>query len=107
MRCKQGQMAWVLKAANPQNVRKIVTVAQYIGYYNQGEKFMYNELECEAVITDNYWWVTTSPSTPFVTGFGETTRAFIPDTHLEPFKPDVLDDDETTEREKDKELTAE
>lgn len=102
MRCKQGDMATVIRSMNPANTMRIVTVVSYIGYYKQGERFEYNGNECEAIITDNYWWIDTSGS-PFASdGYGEISRAYIPDTWLKPIPPDVLD--ETTEKTKDLEL---
>lgn len=101
MRCKQGDMATVIRSINPANTMRIVTVHQYIGYFNQGEKFDYNGNECEAVITDNYWWIDTSGS-PFKSdGYGEISRAYSPDTWLQPIPPDLLDDDESTEHTND------
>lgn len=101
MRCKQNDMATVIRSLNPANVMKIVTVKSYIGYFNQGEKFEYNGAECEAVITDNYWWVDTS-GTPFISGsHGEISRGYSPDLWLQPIRPDMLDDDEVVEKSKD------
>lgn len=103
MRCEQGDIAIILKAQNPANVSKIVKVVQYIGYLSQEEVFVYNDILCKAVITDHYWWVLAEGS-PLETNAGTTSKAYMPDLWLQPIRPDLLDDDEDTVKEKDEEL---
>jgi hypothetical protein len=94
MRCKAGDLAIVLRSVSGKNEGRIVSVAQYIGYYHAEESFEYNGIRCQVPITDNYWWIT-SPN-EMETYVGPTTKAYGPDTWLKPIRPDVLDDGEET-----------
>lgn len=91
-RCSTGDMAWVIKSVVASNLRKIVTVNGYIGYFNAGDGFEHSNLFCRVPITDHYWWIS-NPS-GIDTAVGPTTIAVCPDTWLEPIKPTLLDDDE-------------
>lgn len=94
MRCKQGDLAVILKSVSGLNDGKIVTVEQYLGYFQALETFNHNGIECRVPITDHYWWIY-CPS-GLATYMGETSRAYGPDTWLKPLPPDLLGDDEET-----------
>lgn len=94
MRCKQGDLAIVLKSVTGTSDGKYVTVCEYIGYFNAEEHFVHNGIHCQVPITDNYWWIE-CPS-GFQTPYGPTKRAYGPDTWLKPIPPDLLDDTEET-----------
>jgi len=92
MRCRQGDLAYVVVAMNESNIGKIVHVHSYIGFYTQNELFEYKGQQCGAPVTDNYWWVE-AQGIPLETNHGEISRAYIPDTWLRPIPSDFLDDD--------------
>lgn len=94
MRCKVGDLAIIIRSVTGKNDGKIVSVVEYLGYFNANEEFVYNGITCRVPITDNYWWIT-SPS-EMQTYVGPTNKAYGPDTWLKPLRPDQLDDGEET-----------
>lgn len=94
MRCKQDDLAIILKSVSGANTGKIVTVAEYIGFIQQNEFFEYRGVGYRVPITDNYWWVTTPrDKSGFDTHEGETSKGYIADLWLQPIRPDLLKDD--------------
>jgi hypothetical protein len=93
-RCSQGDLAWIIKSLIPSNVRKIVTVKEYIGFFEAEQGFTHNGIYCRVPITDHYWWIECPHGLD--TYFGPISAAVGPDTWLEPIKPDALDDGEET-----------
>lgn len=106
MRCKQGQLAIIIKSMTGSNDGRVVTVAEYIGYLQQHQQFEYRGTVLAAPITDHLWWVTTSADRPLDTPMGPTTKAFIPDTWLKPILPDDDQDDATTKKDREDALSA-
>lgn len=97
MRCKQGDLAILLKSVTGRSDGKIVDVKQYIGFFNAEEIFVHNGINCSVPITDHYWWIHSSSG--FETPYGSTSIAYSPDTWLKPLPPDLLDNTEETGRE--------
>lgn len=91
-RNKVGHMAIVKKSTILKNVGKIVTIDSLLGYFNEGEKIVYNNIEGTAWISDFFFWV--SCPSGFETKFGPTSKGCSPDTWLEPLNPDLLGDEE-------------
>lgn len=93
-RCKQGQMAWIIKSLMPENIGKQVSIVGYIGYFEAEQSFEYNGMTIRVPVTSHYWWVTcpSGLSTPV----GETSKGVGPDIWLQPIDPDLLSDDEET-----------
>lgn len=100
MRCEKDDVAFIIKAMNNANLNKVVDVVDYIGFFNAGDLFTYNNMECGAIVTDHYWWIV-SKGTPFVTGFGEMSKSYTADTWLWPLKGDLSGDDTDTDLGKD------
>jgi hypothetical protein len=96
MRCKKGDLAFVLRTVTGNYVGHIVDVAEYIGYMNEGDVFEVNGIMCKAMITDNYWWIDATSPRGFETPYGPTSRAYSPDTWLKPIPPDLLSKDTET-----------
>jgi hypothetical protein len=92
MKCKQGDTAKIIYSLRPENVGRIVKVAEHIGRYEAGSLFQYRGMPCQAAITDNYWWIEAEDLSIML---GPSPRAYIPDSWLEPIRP------------KDKKLTKE
>lgn len=97
MKNKVGQDAFITDAFRDSNLGKRVQVVEYIGFLQKDEMFEYNGIQMKAVIADNYFWVY-SPA-GLETPFGETNKAYAPDSWLRPIKPDqqVKTKDETLE----------
>lgn len=93
-RCSAGDLAWIIKSLMPSNIRKIVQVKEYIGYFNANEGFEHRGIFCKVPITDHYWWIECTEGID--TFMGPMNVAVGPDTWLEPIKPELLDDDEET-----------
>jgi hypothetical protein len=86
MKCEQGDLAKIIMSVRPTNVGKTVLVAEYIGHFQSGENFNFRGINCTALITDHYWWIESEFG--LKNQLGETPRAYIPDTWLEPIRPE-------------------
>lgn len=84
MKCEPGDLAKIIMSLRPENIGKTVIVDTYIGHFTQGEMFDFRGIPCKAQITDHYWWVASDSLT---NGYGDTPKAYIPDTWLEPLRP--------------------
>jgi hypothetical protein len=81
-------MAKIIYSIRPSNLGKTVLVDEYIGHFKEGELFDFRGIQCKAMITDHYWWIATEYG--LTNMLGDTPKAYIPDTWLEPLRPDKL-----------------
>jgi hypothetical protein len=88
MRCEKGDMAKIIYSVRPSNLGKTVLVDEYIGQFKEGEMFDFRGVPCKAMVTDHYWWISTEFG--LTNMLGETPKAYIPDTWLEPLRPTKL-----------------
>lgn len=88
MKCEKGDLAKIIMSLRPQNIGKTVLVEEYIGHLKQGEEFEFRGIVCKAQITDHYWWIATEYGLQNM--LGDTPKAYIPDTWLEPIRPESL-----------------
>jgi hypothetical protein len=88
MKCEKGDLAKIIYSIRPANIGKTVLVDNYIGHFKQGEEFDFRGVVCKAQITDHYWWIATEYGLQNM--LGDTPKAYIPDTWLEPIRPDKL-----------------
>lgn len=88
MKCEKGDVAKILISIRPQNIGKVVLVEDYIGHFKQGDTFDFRGIVCKAQITDHYWWIATEHGLQNM--LGDTPKAYIPDTWLEPLRPGKL-----------------
>lgn len=88
MKCKQGDLAVIKFSVRPENIGRIVKVAESIGRYEAGTLFQYRGMPCQAAITDHYWWIEAEDLSIML---GPSPRAYIPDSWLEPIKSDKKD----------------
>jgi len=88
MKCEQGDIAKIIYSLRPQNVGKTVLVETYIGHFQQGDEFDFRGIVCKAQITDHYWWIATEYGLQNM--LGDTPKAYIPDTWLDPVRPEKL-----------------
>ena len=86
MKCEQGDLAKVIHSLRKENVGKIVLVEEYIGNFKAGETFDFRGVSCMIPITDHYWWIS---GQGLSNQFGDTPKAYIPDSWLEPIRPDA------------------
>lgn len=86
MKCKQGDIAKIIMSLRPENIGKTVLVDEYIGHFAQGEEFQFRGIVCKALISDHYWWISTDHG--LTNMLGDTPKAYIPDTWLEPIRPE-------------------
>lgn len=101
MICKQGDLAYIKKAIRPENIGRIVTCKEMLGYFIKGETYTYNGEVWMAADTD-YMWVVTSNS-GVETMYGTAKEVFCPDSWLKPIRGDLTPDEVTN---KDLELTS-
>jgi hypothetical protein len=85
MKCKTGDLARVIFSIRPENIGRIVKVKEYIGKFDQGEQFQFRGMPCMCAVSDHYWWIEASDLT---IGIGMSPQAYIPDTWLEPIRPE-------------------
>ena len=88
MKCEKGDMAKIIYSVRPSNLGKTVLVDEYIGHFKEGELFDFRGIQCKAMITDHYWWIATEFG--LTNMLGDTPKAYIPDTWLEPLRPGNL-----------------
>lgn len=88
MKCEQGDLAKILMSIRPSNIGKMVLVENYIGHFKQGETFEFRGIPCKALITDHYWWIATEYG--LTNMLGDTPKAYIPDTWLDPIRPEKM-----------------
>lgn len=86
MKCEQGDIAKIIMSLRPSNIGKQVLVEEYIGHLKEGEEFVFRGIPCKALITDHYWWIATEYGLQNM--LGDTPKAYIPDTWLEPIRPE-------------------
>jgi hypothetical protein len=88
MKCEKGDMAKIIYSVRPSNLGKTVLVDEYIGHFKEGDVFDFRGVPCKALITDHYWWISTEFG--LINMLGDTPKAYIPDTWLEPLRPTKL-----------------
>jgi hypothetical protein len=88
MKCEQGDIAKIIMSIRPTNIGKQVLVDTYIGHFKEGEEFDFRGIVCKAQITDHFWWIATDYG--LTNMLGDTPKAYIPDTWLEPIRPDKM-----------------
>jgi hypothetical protein len=84
MKCKQGDTAKIIYSLRPENVGRIVKVAEYIGKFQQGDVFAFRGIPCQALVSDHYWWI---EAEDLESQYGPAPKAYIADTWLEPIRP--------------------
>ena len=94
MKCEQGDLAKIVMSLRPSNIGKHVLVETYIGRFLAGETFDFRGITCMAPFTDHYWWVATEYG--LQNQLGDTPKAYIADSWLEPIRPEKLVQKETT-----------
>jgi hypothetical protein len=95
MKCETGDLAKIIYSIRPSNLGKTVLVETYIGHFQQGETFDFRGIVCTAQITDHFWWIATEYG--LQNQLGDTPKAYIPDTWLEPIRPEKLRETEKVE----------
>jgi hypothetical protein len=86
MKCEKGDVAKIIMSLRPDNIGKTVFVEEYIGHLQQGEEFQFRGVLCKAMISDHYWWIVADYGLQNM--LGDAPKAYIPDTWLEPLRPE-------------------
>lgn len=86
MKCKQGDLARIIYSIRTENIGRIVKVREYIGKHKQGDVFEFREISCMCAVTDHFWWI---EAEDIATGLGVSPQAYIPDSWLEPIRPEA------------------
>lgn len=93
MNCKSGDLAIIKRAVRMSNVGKIVKVLHSLGQINAGSEFVWNSEIWYAPVTDQYWVI---EHQSIDTIFGPSREAYIADSWLTPIKPELNDDEVST-----------
>jgi hypothetical protein len=84
MNVSEGDKAVIVFSVRPENVGRIVNVAEYIGKFKEGENFYFREMPCRALVTDHFWWI---EADDLSIQFGPSPRAYIADSWLRKIEP--------------------
>lgn len=87
MKCQTGDLAVILYSIRPENIGRIVRVKEYIGQFDQCETFQFRGQPCKCVVSDHHWWIGGDDITIL---YGPSPQAYIPDSWLQPIRPDEL-----------------
>lgn len=90
MKCESGDLAKIIHSIRASNLGKTVLVEDYIGHFQQGDSFDFRGITCKALVSDHYWWVSTEYGLKNM--LGDTPKAYIPDSWLDPIRPEKLQD---------------
>lgn len=93
MKCERGDRAKIIFSIRQENIGKTVLVDSYIGHFKQGEVFNFRGIDCTIPVTDHYWWI----SAELTCFYGDTPKAYIADSWLEPIRPDRIEQTEKEE----------
>ena len=85
-RCKLGDIAWISNALRKVNIGKVVTVKEYLGYFQKDAIIVLIGEHYSAFITGHYWVIENSSSS-IETQYGRSTIAIQPDLWLVPITP--------------------
>ena len=97
MNVSEGDLAHIVFSIRPQNVGRVVKVTEYIGKFEEGEKFQFRGMPCQALVHDHYWWI---EADDLEIGIGPSPRAYIADSWLRKIVPP----EEKLAKEEEKEL---
>jgi ATP-dependent protease Clp ATPase subunit len=84
MNVQEGDKAVIVFSVRPENVGRIVNVAEYIGKFKEGEQFEFRTMPCQALVHDHYWWIEAEDLSIM---FGPSPRAYIADSWLRKIVP--------------------
>jgi hypothetical protein len=84
MNVQEGDKAVIVFSVRPENVGRIVNVAEYIGKFKEGEQFDFRGMPCQALVNDHYWWI---KAEDLSIQFGPSPRAYIADSWLRKIVP--------------------
>lgn len=99
MKCQTGDLAVILFSIRPENIGRIVRVKEYIGQFDEGETFQFRGMPCKCAVSDHYWWIGADDITIM---YGPAPQAYIPDSWLEPVRPEDLELQDEIEKTLDK-----
>jgi hypothetical protein len=80
---RPNDLCFIIKALRTENIGKIVTCVQHIGYHERGQPFVWNGETWCSRDTGNLWVV----SGNVITLYGKSTQAVIPEHWLKKIEP--------------------
>jgi len=95
MKCQTGDLAVILYSIRQENIGRIVRVKEYIGQFVQGETFQFRGQPCKCAVSDHHWWIGGDDITIL---YGPSPQAYIPDSWLQPIRPEDIEQSDVTER---------
>ena len=84
MNVNAGDKAVIVFSVNPENVGRIVNVAEYIGKFKEGEQFEAFGMKCHCFVHDHYWWI---EAEDLSIQLGPSPKAYIADSWLRKIVP--------------------
>jgi hypothetical protein len=84
MNVEEGDRAVIIFSIRPENVGRVVNVAEYIGKFKEGEQFDFRGMPCQALVHDHFWWI---EAEDLSIQFGPSPRAYIADSWLRKIVP--------------------
>jgi hypothetical protein len=79
MNVNEGDKAVIVFSIRPENVGRVVNVAEYVGKFKEGEQFDFRGMPCQALVHDHYWWI---EADDLSIQYGPSPRAYIADSWL-------------------------
>jgi len=98
MKCERGDLARIVFSIRQENIGSIVRVKEYIGHFQQGETFQFRGQPCKCAVTDHHWWIGGDDITIL---YGPSPQAYIPDSWLEPIRPEDIEIQDQVEQDLD------
>jgi len=95
MKCETGDLARIVFSIRQENIGRIVRVKEYIGHFQQGETFQFRGQPCKCAVPDHYWWIGGDDITIL---YGPAPQAYIPDSWLQPIRPEDREESDVAER---------
>ena len=96
MKCKTGDLAYIIEAMNSINKGLVVVCKEYLGYYLKDDIVEISGERYKAIVSDNFWLIECEYG--IETMFGSSKHAYCPDNWLQPIKKDELDSGVTTSK---------
>ena len=84
MNVSEGDKAVIVFSIRPENIGRIVNVAEYIGKFKKGEQFEAYGMKSHCFVTDHYWWI---EADDLEIQFGPSPKAYIADSWLRKIEP--------------------
>jgi len=79
MNVSEGDKAVIVFSIRPENIGRVVHVAEYIGKFKEGEQFEAYGMTSTCLVHDHFWWI---EADDLSIQLGPSPRAYIADSWL-------------------------